>query len=306
MDSLPLLQPKPRLSTAVGIFWLTTLVAPVSQVLADVSIYQIDPAQSYLTLQGSTSGVNWSEQASGSLKSSFGGWLAIDFSSPYLSFLPGSTVTASPSGNWQPGPKGSVTASPADFGGKVTVGSGLGANHLLSAVRNLEFNLSGDGIPYGGGNFDASGITFSISTNGNAVVDYRANGLVIAFGEKTLGGDSVVNSATGGLMPPIFAEVASIVIPVDLELPPQTTLAGDTTFHLTGQLVGVRGVAILRPLLIWVPSPQNPQQFTLVWESNYKLQTTATLSPPNWIDTGAVAPYDVTLDGSSGFFRVTR
>ena len=278
----------------------------MSRATADVSLYQLDPTRSYLTLQGSTSGVNWSEQATGSLKTSFSGWLAIDFSSPYLSFLAGSTATASTSGNWQPGSKGSVVPSPADFGGKVTVGSGLGANHLLSAVRNLEFNLSGDGIPYGGGDFDASGIKFSISTNGNAVVDYRANGLVIAFGEKSLGGDSVVNSATEGLMPPIFAEIASIVIPVDLELPSQTSLGGNTTFHLTGQLVGTRGVAILRPNLLWVPSTQNPQQFTLVWESNYKLQTTATLNPPNWVDTGAVAPYDVTLDGSSGFFRVTR
>lgn len=295
-----------RPATSAGLVWLTALAVSLSQATADVSLYQLDPTRSYLTLLGSTGGVNWSEQSPGSLKSSFSGWLAIDLSSPYLSFLPGSTVTASPSGNWLPGPKNSVTPSPADFGGKVTVGSGLSANHLLSAVRNLEFNLSGDGIPYGGGDFDASGITFSISNTGKAVVDYRANGLVVAFGEKSLAGDSVMNSATDGLMPPIVAEVASIVIPVDMELPPQTSLGGVTTFHLIGQLVGVRGVSILRPILLWVPSTQNPQQFTLVWESNYKLQTTATLNPPSWVDTGAVAPYDVTLDGSSGFFRVTR
>ena len=252
-------------------------------------------------------GVKWAEQAPGSLKASFRGLLAVNLSNTNLSFLRGSRVIAETNGDWKPGYlSGAAPTYPADFGGQATLRNGPNAFHIDAAVLNCGLDLSGDGIPYGGGHFDSSGIIFSTPTDINSVLVIGSNGARGFWGQRPLDGYRARNFATTGLMPPTIGEVESLVIPVDIEIPFLQTIAGPTAFHLTGQLVGVRSVSQFNPVLVWEFSSRNPQIATLLWESPYKLQSTATLTSPNWVDTGAVAPYDININGSSGFFRVIR
>lgn len=273
---------------------------------ADVFIYQLDSARSYLTLQGNTSGVEWAEQAPGSLKASFQGILAINFSDTNFSFLRGSRVISETSGNWKPGYlSGAEPTNPADFGGQATLGSGRNTSRMDAAVIDFALDLSGEGIAYGGGYFDSSRIIFLTPADINSVLVIGSMGGGY-WGQRPLDGYTARDFATNGSMPPVVGEVASLVIPVDIEIPFLQTIAGPTAFHFTGQLVGVRAVFRENPVLLWETSPRNPQKATLLWESTYKLQTTATLASPNWVDTGAKAPFDININGSSGFFRVAR
>lgn len=294
------------LSLIFRLLALMALLVPTRRSSADVFIYQLDPARSFLTLEGSTLGVKWAEQAPGSLKTSFRGLLAVNVSNTNLSFIRGSRVIAQTNGDWKPGYFGGAATYPADFGGQATLGSGRNAFHIDAAILNFGFDLSGDGIPYAGGHFDSTGIFFSTPTDINSALLIGSNGARGFWGQRPLDGYRAGDFITEGLMPPVIGEVASLIIPVDIEIPFLQTIAGPTAFHLTGQLVGVRSVSQPNPVLVWEFSSRNPQIATLLWESPYKLQTSATLASPYWIDTGAVPPYDIIINGSSGFFRVIR
>lgn len=294
------LQPFAGIAVSIGVLIFQTFESQ-----ADVRLYEVGPDQSPLTLQGSTAGVNWSEQAPGSLTAQVKGVLAVDSYESYLQFIVGSHLTLQPGGNWLPEPKGSGQSLPADFGGLVTVGSHIGTVSVVAAIRDLSFDLSSEVTPSDGTVYDSSAVVFSVPSPGPAHINYTEQfELGGIFGvTKSLSGQVGNNADPNGRFTPILGEVQRIFLPVDIQLPVQL-FPGDTTLQLTGTLAGSRGVAILNPKLLWVHSPKNPKKITLVWESNYRLQSATQLEPADWTDTGFVPPVEVDLSGPSAFFRV--
>jgi hypothetical protein len=264
-------------------------------------LYSIDPEATSLALQGATGTGLWQEQSSDSLSDFFFGWLVVDVFSSSMVIIPGSTLVADQSNSWQPGTLGSVTASPASYGAKAVIGTGIGANNLTMALRNLAFDVQSDYIDTSSDPIDASSVSFAVSTS-NAVLDYRANGLVIFGGSHTLASLSATN-AGGSITMPIAIEVQTLNIPVDITCTTQVLTTNDTTLHFTGTIVAHRGLNILNRHLIWYLSADG-QQLTLIWDASLKLQQATTLSPPDWTDFSGDPPATIPIGGVSGFFRV--
>ncbi len=282
------------------------ILAAVFPALAEVQLFQIDPNQSSLALHGTTAGIEMQPQGAGGLSASFQGWLAVDVGSASIQFIVGSSAIGLQTNAWQPGPRGAVTNTPANYGGTIATGGGIGAGHQVTAIRNLAFDLASDPTALSNGQFGASTVTFTIPTRGNPVLDYRSNGLLIVAGQRALGGLSTSNTALPGtLAKPLNPDVGTVLtLPVDLTLPIQSTPAGETTLRFTGQIVATRGGFILQPVLLFIPAPPAAGQFTLVWDSRYILQTTADLGTGVWSDVPAAAPLTVPFDPDIGFFQV--
>ena len=277
-------------------------LAFVSVAEASIELFQVDPAQSVLTVTGSSGGAAWQEQATGTLTTSWEGWLVADLGDTALRFLVGSTLNGEQTNLVLPGNPSPTVASAAEFGGKWTFGSGLSTTHALGAVRNLHFDLSSDFIPLNSGSFDASLTTFSVPAKDKPVLDFRANGLLVELGHRALGGIVSANAAAEGTLK-LFAEVQTLTLPVDLSLPAGSLPGGDTTLRLTGKIVARRGIMIRLPVLLQIPSATVPGQFTLVWSSTYQLQRTSTLNPANWTPVTDPAPLDVGPTEDAAFYR---
>ncbi len=279
------------------------LVAIPIRVSAAVELFEIDPVSSTLNLQATTADVAWQVQGPGSLSATCHGWLAVDIGPTGLQLIVGSRLAVDQANSWQPGGQGTSTPEPANYGGKVVIGTGFSTVHEIAALRNLAFDITSDLLPTDNGQFDASGLALAIPPTSNATVDYRDNGLLVLSGHRALGGLGGSNAA-GAARLSFFAEVQTLAIPINLSLPTQEIAAGEANFRFTGSIVARRGIMILKPQLIWIPSPTTPSQVTLVWSSPYKLQRASTLNPPDWSDFAAAAPVDIPLDGDTGFFRV--
>ncbi len=285
---------------------VVAILAALFPAAAEVQLFQIDPSQSSLTLRGTTAGIEMQPQGAGGLSASFQGWVAVDVSSASIQLIVGSSAIGLQPNAWQPGPRGAVTNTPANYGGTIATGSGIGAGHQVTAIRNLAFDLTSDPTALSNGQFDASTVSFTIPATGNPVLDYRSNGLLIVAGQRALGGLNAPNAALSGtLAKPLNPDLGTVLtLPIDLTLPVQSTPAGETTLRFTGQIVATRGGFILQPVLLFVPAPSAAGQVTLVWDSRYTLQTTADLGSSVWADVPAVAPLTVPFDPDIGFFRV--
>jgi hypothetical protein len=170
------------------------------------------------------------------------------------------------------------------------------------ALRNLAFEITSPPITTSNGPIDASSVTFAIYSNPNSALDYRANGLVFLGGGRQLGGLSATN-AGGVITQPIFAEVQTLSVPIDISFTSQVLASNDTTLHFTGVLTARRGLTILNRHLLWIPSATNRQQFTLIWDGSLKLQQATTLAASDWTDYALDPPAVISTSGPAAFFR---
>lgn len=289
--------------------WLALVVAaglvPVS---AEVQIYTVNAGSSSLALQGTTGGAAWQEQGDGGLVTGFSGWLVVDMEPDLIQFLAGGVVSGTQTNPWQPPSEpDAATPGPADYGGEVATGTGIGAGRDVLALRNLSVRPTSDPIPLVNGQFDASALNLSLPSAGNPVLNYWAFGLVVLGGEHSLGGQAATNAATGGyLIKPILPDAGtSLTVPVDLTLPAFSLPGGDTQLRFTGTLTGVRGGNLLvTPVLLRTPSAVIPGSFTLYWDANFLLQRATDLGAGDWTDYLVSAPFDVPLDAAAAFYRV--
>jgi hypothetical protein len=282
---------------------VAVLTAIPSATLASIELFEVDPVATSLTLQGSTSGAVFQEQSAGSLTTTCHGWVVADLGASTIQLVAGSAVVLDQTNLWQPGSHGSTQATPAAYGVKATSGSGIGVLNEVAALRNVAFDLSSPPMPTDHGQFDSSGLTLSVPAGADATLDYRVDHLVVIAGNRGLDGLNAPDAA-GTATLSLLAEVQTVAIPVDLPLVCQTVATDDTQLRFTGQVVARRGIMILKPQLLWIVSPTNRQELTLVWASSYKLQRATTLSPPDWTDVPAAAPVTVSSQGTTGFFRV--
>ncbi len=285
---------------------LSLAAASASTLRATVALFRVDPAATSLALQAHTDGEAWQEQAPGSLACSFTGWLAVDFEAGTVQFLVGSSLQAVEASAWQPGPRGTGATVPADFGAKTTVGSGLSTDHELAAIRGLRLAFTSDPLALDQGTFDASALGFSIPAFPKVTLDYRSNGLLITGGQRTLSETSIPNEATGGVLSAVIGEVQTLSVPVGITLKAQTLPGGDVDIRLAGQIVARRGLTLLSPIILMIPSEETPGLCTFVWASPFKLQKATRLDPADWTDVATDAPASVTLGDAAGFFRVTH
>jgi len=272
---------------------------------ASVEIFVVDPASTIITLQGSSAGAALEEQGPGGLSATFRGWLVADAQGPTIQLIQGSSLMANETNSWLPGANHSITASPASYGAKATIGSGFSQVHVLAATRNVAFGITSVPSTISSNQFDASGLTFTIPTLAKSDIDYRASGLLVLSGSRSLAGLSATNGP-GNASFSFVPEVQVLTIPVDISVTTSVSSPDDTTLRFTGQIVARRGLNIEFPQILWTPAGTNTSQITLVWANPFKLQTATTLNPPDWSDLATDAPITVSLDGSAGFFRVVN
>jgi hypothetical protein len=146
--------------------------------VATAATYSIDPASS-LTLSGNlnvaitaaipnspvvTGSGNFAEQSPGSLHTTLSGFINANAAGGILSFPGGSSITALPSGTYDPQP------SPAAFGFQLTIPltstsvADVGTLRLFGDIRDLAFDVSGN-APLTGNTFDPGGLSL-ISKSG--------------------------------------------------------------------------------------------------------------------------------------------
>lgn len=286
---------------------------------AEVELFRVDPEQSTITLQarlhpssGIQPDVDWQEQAPGSLTTALKGWLAVDISDTGIQWLIGSWVTALQTNEWQPGNLGSNHKLPANFGGQATLGSGITSNHLLAAIRNLEFDLVSEGLPQTDSgpfhfDFDAAGISFTLPFVARTVLDYRENGLVILGGQLPLAHSPSTNQVTDGSWNRSIDTAPTLTIPLNITLAPLALPGSALELRWVGVIVAVGEGGFIRPqppVILQVLSSSEPDRVTLVWGSSHRMQQATTLQPPDWTDVMASPPWEVSMSETSGYFRL--
>jgi hypothetical protein len=175
----------PPLRSGAALFTCACLI--ITPASAELRTFVIDPTQSSLQLQGSALGIAVEEQADGSLTTTYAGTILADVTETTVAFVGGSEITANNSGSWQPAAGGAPGNAPANYGAQATV---LG-QPATAALRNLEFDVTGEATALLGGTFAADGLTFAIPPTSSAAADYSAGFFVGSEGLAGQGGNNV-------------------------------------------------------------------------------------------------------------------
>jgi hypothetical protein len=200
---------------------------------------QIVPAASHLS--ASVSVVNnsfpFSEQAAGSLTTSYGGTILADLSSQTATFDSGSSASANVSGNWQPG------GVPADYGGQASV---LGQT-AFATINDLQFNITSAPLTLvTPSSFNPAGIHFALD---NGVIDATLGGFG-SLNESIAGLTSDDGSSLSGSIQPAAGGGTTITIPVHLVYFFSVHANNDSTLTLDGTIVAsTSGTVTTGPIL---------------------------------------------------------
>jgi hypothetical protein len=186
-------------------------------------VYTIVPSESTIAISGSVmTDVGTAQiqtQGAGSLTTNYSGTIRTERTNDTIQFLPGSSIDAAVSGNWQPLSTGAAGSAEADYGGRVSLL--LGFVTINFAARDFVGDLSSDALPVDRlGNFSLASATVRF-LNGNLA--YRvstgdAGGESVAgLSGMTSGMGSVTTGAgTGGLIETLSIPInSSFTIPVE-------------------------------------------------------------------------------------------
>jgi hypothetical protein len=200
---------------------------------------QIVPAASHLSASVSVvnNSVSFSEQAAGSLTTTYGGTIVADLSSQAVTVSSGSSADANVSGNWQPG------GIPADYGGQASI---LGQT-AFATINNLQFNITSAPLTLATQNgFNPDGIHFALDSG---LIDASLG----SFGsvDRSLAGlISDDSSSTSGLIQPVAGGGTTITIPVHLVYFFSVSAINDSTLTLDGTIVAsTSGTVSTGPIL---------------------------------------------------------
>jgi hypothetical protein len=128
---------------------------------AELVTYTIDVNQSSLTVFGSLAGTAATQQADGSLTTSFSGTIKANRTPGAIEFTGGSAMDATAQGPFQPGLGAAAGSAPADFGRRSDPSSS--PDPFFEAIRNVVLDVSNDdgGLAVSGSNtFDSSALAF--------------------------------------------------------------------------------------------------------------------------------------------------
>ena len=167
----------------------------------------------------------------------------------------------------------------------------------------MTFDVTSNPLALTGGSFDSAGLLFRFIDTNNAVLDYRASGILSSSGSKVLSG--LATNKVAGVSTLVSAGgVETLTIPVSATYSFSLLLPDDSTITLTGQLVATRGGGTLPPEVVFVPPAPAATDLKLTWSASYKLQRATQLSPPNWADYATDSPITIPFSGPGEFFRV--
>lgn len=212
------------------------------RVFLSAASFTIDAARSSIAVSASLTAfhlpLNPQSSDGSSLVTSYEGTIAADLSSGSIAFPGGSRVAAQVSGVWQPGdPPGSAAdpgSGPADYGGKATVPF---EGTELIAARNLVFDLLSQPTAIApDGTF---GSTAQTMTSTQGIVDGAgADPMTV-----DLAGEQISNQTQTPSSYTVSGNVATLVIPVHLDLLFQTLTPQDSRMTFDGQIVATANVA---------------------------------------------------------------
>jgi hypothetical protein len=287
-------------------FALLSFLSLGPQLQAAPSQFTVDPTRSKLTATGTVSGSAIQQQGPGSLITAFSGTILANVSSDGVQFPGGSSINGDTNGVWQPGVGGTAGSAPADYAAQATVVFGT----ILGAVRNVELDVSSGVLPITSGQFDASGLLFSIKTSPKASFDYTAgffgSGTVVLSGLST---NKVVNGAS---LTPVSG-VQTLSIQIDTTFLFTALQTNDSSIHLTGTLVATQGPQ--RPPGVTIGSIQLQNQTVTLQVQNATTTTSVQSStdlkawapqPSSRSDSGGVATFTFNSTARNNFFRVTQ
>jgi hypothetical protein len=205
---------------------------------AELKTFALDATNSSVSISGTLAGAAFQQQGTGSLTTKFSGTIKADVTSSNITFVGGSAIVGTNSGNWQPGPGGVAGSAPANYGVKVNVL----LTTAMAAVRNTLLDVTSSALTVTGGSFSGQGLHFNYPST-NSVLDYSYSGLLgSGSGSQQLKGVSTnnLNNAT------LIVQGAELVltIPVDNSGTATALNPNDIQYRLRGQLVARAPVSV--------------------------------------------------------------
>lgn len=215
-----------------------SLVALEDRLAPAVINFALTTSTSKYTISGTVNGSTITQQAAGSLTTTYSGTVQadVDFAANTIELLgPGSSMAANNSGTWAPAVGGgsafSVGSAPGNYGGSVVV-----TLSTKVAARNLVTSVSAPPTAITGASFPSTPQTLAL-TSGN--LDYNNFGLQ---GTSTLGG-SGPNVAANGTFTDLGNGNYSLVLPGD------TTINDNSSgFAVVLRLVGTLNATATLPV----------------------------------------------------------
>jgi hypothetical protein len=219
--------------------WLLTSLC-LTQVSASPVVFTLVSSSSQLAASGFFLGGQFSQQAPGSLTTSFSGTINADLTATTIQFTGGSLIAAQTSGIWQPAVGGVPGSDPADFGGtnNANLGSG-GAPGVPGnfSLRNLSLDVTNAPLAMTNGGFDGGSLIFDMITNTTSIDYYYAlSGATTNEGSMNLIGYSTNATGTTAMLS-TNAGVRQLVLQVNAFFLTTLVIHNDTQITLTGQLV---------------------------------------------------------------------
>lgn len=291
-----------RMSARSTFLWAALALTGAEMARGEVMTFDVVPAQSQLTLSGTTSGSTLVQQAPGSMSTTFSGTILADVTDSQIRFVGGSLVKGADSGSYEPAVGGAAGTAPAAFGAKATVTVEIFTVEAKAAARSVAFDLESLALARTGGTFDARGVTFKVPETAGTKLDYRTTGNLQLKGAVDVLG-LALNKAPGGTLAAVDG-VDTLTVPVDASYFFQLVNPNDTEMRFTGQIVAKRRASVGPPEVGFVPPAAAGDPFTLIWSAGFKLQRATQLTPPNWTDVPAPSPYTVPTVQPGEFFRV--
>jgi hypothetical protein len=270
---------------AIGASFLTATFAHAAPVE-----YDLDPARSTVTLSGTVSGAQMTQQGPGSLTTRIDGIVRANTTATTIQFTGGSLLDALTNGVWQPAPGGGTGSAAADFGAQANAGFVT----VRGALRNVILDVTNAApVALNNGTFSAESLVFSFPTNSSSTIDFTAG--FLGSGSRSLAGNSTNRTATVGTLANT-AQGETLTINVDATFFLSLVQDNDTTLRIQGSLVGVRRSA---PQINASFGPNNTLVFRVSAANNTaKLQRSTNLR--DWTDV-TVTP---TVEGDSKIYRV--
>ncbi len=242
------------------------LVLGISNARAVTHDFKIDSTQSSVTLSGSVVGINFKEQAPGSLTTTYSGTITLDLTDTTVA-IPTGAMEAAVSGNWLPGLNGQGAAAPANYGGQASILFGT----ATAALRNILLSLSSPLTALTNGSFDAGNIVFSFPVSSAAKLDYNAG--FLGSGSTNLAGNATNKTATIATLSNIGG-TDTLVINIDATFTTSILADNDSSLHIVGKITALGPKAAPRFIATEVVN----QEFRFKVEGDitgYKLESTS-------------------------------
>ena len=263
----------------------------------------VDSSQSHITISGTFDGMAFTTQGSGSLTTSYQGFVNATVTGPTIQFTGLSRIAAITNGVWKPAVGGANGSAPADFGAQVSIpllGAGYGAG------RNLVMDATSPVLALVQTNFDSSQLVVSMVTNlsQSPVLDYR---YLLDSGTIPLSG-RFTNTVASGSFLSTNGSVWRLVVQIN------ATLSGtSSTLTMIGQIVATNAITAFTAPVITSVSATNQNMVLTVSNDFPQPQLLSSTNLTTWSPAGATITtnggyiiFTTPMSGQFRFFRVQK